>query len=67
MPEQTRPLWLQRVISRANELSESFQLDDEQARTLREYVVWVARDNYIEGNSAGIHWARTGKNRPSVE
>ena len=63
MPEVQRPLWTVDLVSKINALAEECQLDDESTDRFREFVVSVAKSNYVAGNSAGIYWARTGKVR----
>lgn len=67
MPEQIKPLWIQRITAGTRELAERMELSEYETALMRDYVLFVAKSNYVEGNSAGIHWARTEKNRPTVE
>ena len=66
MSEEKKPLWLTTLTSKVNTLAEEFGLDDAGLERFRDFVVSVAKAQYVAGNSAGIHWARTGKNKSTA-
>lgn len=66
MTEEKKPVWLVNLIAKINALAEKVGLDDDGVSEFRDFVVSTAKAQYVAGNSAGIHWARTGKNKPAV-
>lgn len=65
MPEEKKPYWLVDLVSRVNSLAEEVGMDDSAVARFRDFIVTIAKAQYVAGNSAGIHWARTGKNKPA--
>ncbi len=66
MPEDKKPLWLTTLVSKVNAIAEEVGLDDRGLDRFREFIVSTAKAQYVAGNSAGIHWARTGKNKSAA-
>jgi len=65
MPEEKKPLWLMNLISKINSIAEEVGLEEDGVSRFRDFIVSIAKAQYVAGNSAGIHWARTGKNKPA--
>ena len=63
MPEEKKPYWLVDLVSKINSLAEEVGLDDSGVHRFRDFIVTIAKAQFVAGNSAGIHWARTGKNK----
>lgn len=49
--------WHKLLCDRALSLSEQLGLDDTQTLFLRDFVVTIAKDQYLVGNKSGIAWA----------
>lgn len=63
MTEDKRPKWYVDLTAAVHALAEEFGLDDLSTQRMRDFVVSTAKSQYMEGNRAGIYWARTGKNK----
>jgi hypothetical protein len=63
--QDNKPKWLVELTSSLNALSEEIGLDDSGASRMREFIVSIAKSQYMAGNRAGIYWAKNGKNRPA--
>lgn len=61
--EDKKPKWYAELVNALNTLAEELGLDDLGAQRMRDFVVSTAKSQYMEGNRAGIYWARTGKNK----
>ena len=66
MPEEKKPVWLVNLIAKINALAEEVGLEEDGISTFRDFIVSTAKAQYVAGNNAGIHWARTGKNKPAA-
>lgn len=61
--EDKKPKWYAELTAALNNLAEELGLDDIGTQRMRDFVVSTAKSQYMEGNRAGIYWARTGKNK----
>lgn len=57
MSEIQNKNWYKTLCDRALSLSEQLGLEDAQALFLRDFVVSVAKEQYMVGNKSGIAWA----------
>ncbi|OGL94650.1 hypothetical protein A2348_03440 [Candidatus Uhrbacteria bacterium RIFOXYB12_FULL_58_10] len=64
--EETRQKWHVELIRSVNGLAEDVGLDDLGASRMREFVLSIAKSQYMAGNRAGIYWARNGKNKATT-
>lgn len=50
--------WFRVTVGTVNSIAEMLELDEAQTEAIRDLVLEVAKENYREGNRAGIRWAR---------
>jgi len=59
---ETKSKWYQELIAHLNDLATELGLNEDETERMRQYVLSIAKDQYMQGNRAGIYWARTQSN-----
>ena len=53
-----RARWLSKLDNRFQNLSDELQLTQEQKEKLKNFVIFTAKEQFLEGNACGIKWER---------
>ena len=53
------PKWYVDMTTRFNQLAQSLGVEGPAAEELRNFVIEIAKEQYKNGNKAGIRWARS--------
>lgn len=59
MSEDTQKGWFQKLMNRFQSLMQQLDVPDEVVPEIRAFLMQVAKEQYMVGNSSGIRWART--------
>jgi hypothetical protein len=57
MSEPQKNNWYKTLLSRLNNMSEEFGLDDMQTVKFRDFAVALAKEQFKTGNKCGAAWA----------
>ena len=66
MSEEKKQLWHVALVAKINALAEEVGLDDDGVSRFRDFVMTIAKSQYVAGNNAGIYWAKYGKNKAAA-
>ncbi|RMD51298.1 hypothetical protein D6827_02525 [Candidatus Parcubacteria bacterium] len=56
--KNTNAMWYQNIINRFEKLIKEIQANEKQAEKIKDFVLNIAREQYLNGNRSGIRWAR---------
>jgi len=62
---ETKSSWMRDMVTKVQTLAEDLQLDDDHTVSrLRDFVLGIAKEQYMIGNRSGISWMRRQMNGP---
>lgn len=62
---EKKSMWMRDIIAKVHALAEDIQMDDmHTVSQLRDFVLSIAKEQFMAGNRSGISWARRQMNGP---
>lgn len=63
---QTSSRWYVELLKRFTDISTRLQLNEKTREELKEFVLAIAKEQYMTGNRCGIRWMREQTNKQVV-